>query len=72
MGKNTFQIRFPVQIATSIEVIGDSVTITVEGAKGGNETMKRDIVLVATGRQPLMNGLAFESMGIQTDRSGRI
>lgn len=35
-------------------------------------TEKYDVVLVATGRRPYIEGLGLENLGIQTDRLGRI
>ena len=42
-------------------------------SKGGKgKTTKYDKVLVATGRRPYTDGLNLESLGIQTDKLGRI
>ncbi|CCI10477.1 unnamed protein product [Albugo candida] len=70
--KQGLKFKFATRV-TSTKVNGDNVTITMEDAKGGNETsMECDVVLVATGRRPFTNGLGLESMGIQTDKMGRI
>ena len=39
---------------------------------GDSTTEKYDVVLVATGRRPYIEGLGLENLGIQTDRLGRI
>ena len=52
---------------------GDGVVLKTEASKGGKEKeAKYDIVLVATGRKPYTDGLGLESLGIQTDKLGRI
>jgi len=55
------------------EVVEDGVSLTTEASKGGKEkTVKYDKVLVATGRRPYTDGLNLESLGIPTDKLGRI
>ena len=39
---------------------------------GDSTTEKYDVLLVATGRRPYIEGLGLENLGIQTDRLGRI
>merc|ERR1712151_415008 len=51
----------------------DGVTLKTEAATGGKEKEEKfDIVPVATGRRPYTEGLGLETLGIQTDRLGRI
>lgn len=51
----------------------DGVTVEVENvANGTKSSINADIVLVATGRRPFTKGLNLESLGIQTDKLGRI
>lgn len=65
-----FQLKTKV---TESEVENDGVVLTTEPSKGGNaKSEKYDIVLVATGRRPYTDGLGLDSLGIQTDRLGRI
>lgn len=65
-----FQLKSKV---TKSEVTAEGVTLTTEAASGGKEkTATYDIVLVATGRRPYTDGLGLESLGIQTDKLGRI
>jgi dihydrolipoamide dehydrogenase len=47
-----------------------SVTLTVEPAKGGEaEELKADVVLVAIGRRPYLDGLGLDKLGVKlTDR----
>ena len=47
--------------------------LTTEPSSGGDEKQEKyDLVLVATGRRPYTEGLGLESLGIQTDKIGRI
>ncbi|HTR15985.1 MAG TPA: dihydrolipoyl dehydrogenase [Acetobacteraceae bacterium] len=49
----------------------NSVTLTVEPAKGGAaETIKADVVLVAIGRRPYTKGLGLEEAGVALDQRG--
>lgn len=58
---------------TSSEVTDNGVKLTVEPSKGGeSRTIEADVVLVATGRRPYTEGLGLDSLGIQTDKMGRI
>jgi len=70
--KQGFKFRMSTKVVNS-EVVGDSVHITTEPSKGGDQTTEvYDIVLVATGRRPYTAGLGLENLGIQTDKLGRI
>lgn len=49
------------------------VTLTVEPAKGGKaEEIKTEVVLVAIGRKPYVEGLGLETVGVELDDRGRI
>eukprot|EP00002_Diphylleia_rotans_P000927 TRINITY_DN1049_c0_g1_i1.p1 TRINITY_DN1049_c0_g1~~TRINITY_DN1049_c0_g1_i1.p1 ORF type:complete len:497 (-),score=125.06 TRINITY_DN1049_c0_g1_i1:242-1732(-) len=51
----------------------DSVSLTVEPAKGGPaEQMKADVVLVCIGRRPHTESLGAKEIGVQFDNRGRI
>jgi len=70
--KQGFNFKLKTKVVKS-EVVGDGVAITTEPSKGGDQTTEKyDVVLVATGRRPYTDGLGLESLGIQTDRLGRI
>lgn len=70
--KQGFKFNMKTKVMKS-EVVEDGVLLTTEAAKGGKEkTEKYDIVLVATGRRPYVEGLGLENLGIQTDKLGRI
>ncbi|WP_374514533.1 dihydrolipoyl dehydrogenase [Brevundimonas sp.] len=51
----------------------DGVELTLEPAAGGAaETLKGDVVLVAIGRRPYVEGLGLETVGIEPDKRGFI
>lgn len=52
---------------------GKKVDLTVEPAAGGSaETLSADIVLVAVGRKPYVDGLGVKEAGVELDDRGRI
>ena len=58
---------------TGSKTVGDGVEVTYQAlADGKSQTMKADVVLVATGRKPFSAGLGCEEAGIQKDPQGRI
>jgi dihydrolipoamide dehydrogenase len=58
---------------TSAKPSGKGVDLTVEPAAGGaTETLKADIVLVAVGRKPFVEGLGVIEAGIALDERGRV
>lgn len=66
-----FQLKTKV---TNSKVLDDgTVTLTTEPSKGGEaKEATFDKVLVATGRRPYTDGLGLESLGIETDKLGRV
>jgi dihydrolipoyl dehydrogenase len=58
---------------TKAETTASGVTLTVEPAKGGAaETLQADIVLVAIGRRPFVDGLGLDKAGVKLTQHGRI
>ncbi|GAA4001577.1 dihydrolipoyl dehydrogenase [Sphingomonas humi] len=58
---------------TGVARNGDSVTVTVEPAKGGAaETIEASHVLVSIGRRPNTEGLGLEAAGLQLNAKGQI
>jgi dihydrolipoamide dehydrogenase len=58
---------------TKAERKGDTVTLTLEPAKGGAaETIEADVVLVSIGRRPNTEGLALDKAGLQTTAKGQV
>lgn len=70
--KQGFKFKLKTKVMKS-EIVDDSVAVTTEPSKGGDQTTENyDVVLVATGRRPYTDGLGLENLGIQTDKLGRI
>ena len=57
---------------SSIERKGDSVFIVAENKKGESETFEGDYCLISIGRSAYTKGLNLESIGISTDKYGRV
>ena len=58
---------------TAAEKAADGVTLTVEPAAGGAaEQLKADVVLLAIGRRPYVEGLGLDTAGVALDERGRI
>ena len=70
--KQGFEFRLSTKV-TKAERKGDTVTLTVEPAKGGaSETLEADVVLVSIGRRPNTEGLGLDKAGLQTNNRGQI
>jgi dihydrolipoamide dehydrogenase len=58
---------------TAAKQAGGKVTLTLEPAKGGaTEELVGDVVLVAIGRRPYVDGLALEFAGVKLDDKRRV
>ncbi|MGI8705129.1 MAG: dihydrolipoyl dehydrogenase [Sphingomicrobium sp.] len=58
---------------TKAKVKGETVTLTLEPAKGGeSETLEAEVVLVSIGRRPNTEGLGLEKIGIKPNKRGQI
>lgn len=60
-----------VRVGTKVEnvKVGDKgVEVQVRSEKGGAETLKAEMLLVAVGRQPLTDGLGLEGTRVELDR----
>jgi dihydrolipoamide dehydrogenase len=70
--KQGFDIKTGTKV-TGCTVKGKKATLTMEPAKGGDsETLEADVVLVAIGRRPNVDGLALENSGVETNARGQI
>jgi len=70
--KQGFDIKTGTKV-TGCTVKGKKATLTMEPAKGGDsETLEADVVLVAIGRRPNVDGLALENSGVETNDRGQI
>lgn len=58
---------------TGAKTSAKGVELSVEPAAGGAaETLKADVVLMAIGRKPYIEGLGLEKVGVKLDERGRI
>ncbi|MBL0933155.1 MAG: dihydrolipoyl dehydrogenase [Rhizobiaceae bacterium] len=58
---------------TGVAKSGKGAKVTFEPVKGGDaETLDADVVLVATGRRPFVDGLGLEAAGVTLDERGRV
>ena len=70
--KQGFDIRTGTKV-TGCSVKGKKATLTMEPAKGGDsETLEADVVLVAIGRKPNIDGLDLDKSGVETNERGQI
>jgi dihydrolipoamide dehydrogenase len=70
--KQGMELRLGTKVS-GVEVNGDSATVTLEPAKGGDiETIEADCVLVAVGRRSNTAGLNLEAIGLQVNDRGQI
>jgi len=66
----TFRLGSKVTSATTSDT---GVTLTVEPSKGGDaEQIAADIVLLAIGRRPYVEGLGLDGVGVALDERGRV
>ncbi len=71
-GKQGFAIKTGTKV-TGVEVKGKKATVSVEPAAGGEaETIEADVVLVAIGRKPNVEGLGLDKIGLATNQRGQI
>ena len=58
---------------TEVDSSGKKLKVKVEPAKGGDaETVEADVVLVAIGRVPYIEGLGLQEVGVALDERGRV
>ncbi|KAF3334512.1 dihydrolipoyl dehydrogenase [Carex littledalei] len=56
-----------------VDTSGDGVKLTLEPSAGGEQqTLEADVVLVSAGRTPYTANLGLETIGVETDKGGRI
>ena len=70
--KQGFEFRLSTKV-TKAERKGDTVTLTLEPAKGGSaETIEADSVLVSIGRRPNTDNLVLDAAGVALNKRGQI
>ena len=73
LAKQGFDIRLGLKVTGVSRSEGEGATVTFVPVAGGEaETIRADVVLVATGRRPFIGGLGLESLGVATDKAGRV
>jgi dihydrolipoamide dehydrogenase len=55
---------------TGIDTSDTGVVCTLETAKGDQETLEADLVLVAVGRRPVTEGAGLDAAGVEVDERG--
>ncbi|SDD62423.1 dihydrolipoyl dehydrogenase [Belnapia rosea] len=71
-GKQGMKFRLKSKV-TAARQDADGVTLTVEPAAGGTaEEIKADVVLLAIGRRPYIEGLGLQEVGVALDERGRV
>jgi dihydrolipoamide dehydrogenase len=72
LSKQGLRFRLGAKV-TGATAADTSVTLTMEPAKGGAaERIDADIVLLAIGRRPYLEGLGLDAVGVALDERGRI
>ncbi|CAH1453186.1 unnamed protein product [Lactuca virosa] len=57
----------------AVDTTTDVVKLTLEPSSGGDQSvLEADVVLVSAGRNPFTSGLGLETIGVETDKIGRI
>ena len=72
LGKQGMKFKLKTKV-TGAKKAKDGVTLTLEPASGGaTETLKADVVLLAIGRRPYVEGLGLVEAGVALDERGRV
>ncbi|WP_448202669.1 dihydrolipoyl dehydrogenase [Azospirillum sp. sgz302134] len=72
LGKQGMTFKLGAKV-TGAKVTNTGVTLSVEPAAGGTaEQIEADVVLVAIGRRPFINGLGLDAVGVELDNRGRV
>lgn len=72
LGKQGLKFRLKTKV-TGARQEKDGVVLTVEPAEGGKaEEIRCDVVLVAIGRRPYLDGLGVKEVGVELDERGRV
>ncbi len=71
--KQGFTFRLGSKV-TAVDKKGGALSVSVAPAKGdgGAETIETDVVLVAIGRRPYVDGLGLKEAGVALDERGRV
>ncbi|KAF8073475.1 dihydrolipoamide dehydrogenase [Lyophyllum atratum] len=73
MTKQGVKFKLNTKVLSAEKQQDGKILLKAEAAKGGKEeTLEADVVLVAVGRRPYLNGLNIEAAGIEIDNKGRV
>ncbi|KAF2068773.1 hypothetical protein CYY_009902 [Polysphondylium violaceum] len=72
--KQHMKFHLETKVTSVQKKAGGGVTVTVEavGGSGFTGTLEADVVLVSVGRRPATQNLGLESVGVATDKQGRV
>lgn len=72
LGKQGLEFKLGAKV-TGVEKAKSGAKVTFQPVKGGDaETIEADVVLVATGRKPYVDGLGLDKAGVAIDERGRV
>jgi dihydrolipoamide dehydrogenase len=72
LGKQGLEFKLGAKV-TGVDKTKSGAKVTFEPVKGGDaETLEADVVLVATGRRPYIDGLGLAKAGVVLDEHGRV
>lgn len=72
LGKQGIKFRLSTKVVGCVKT-AKGATLTVEPAAGGTkEEIKADVVLLAIGRRPFVDGLGLKDVGVALDERGRV
>ncbi|KAM0871151.1 hypothetical protein ACQ4PT_039547 [Festuca glaucescens] len=70
--KQKFKFMLKTKVV-GVDSSGSGVKLTVEPAAGGEQSViEADIVLVSAGRVPYTAGIGLDTIGVETDKGGRV
>jgi dihydrolipoamide dehydrogenase len=71
--KQGLKFKLNTKVVSAEKTDDGKVTLKMEAAAGGKEeALEADVVLVAVGRRPYVEGLNLEAIGVEMDNKGRI
>jgi len=72
--KQHMKFHMETKVTSVVKKAGGGVSVTVEavGGSGFTGTLEADVVLVSVGRRPVTQNIGLESVGVATDKQGRV
>ncbi|KAF7317942.1 Dihydrolipoyl dehydrogenase [Mycena kentingensis (nom. inval.)] len=73
LSKQGIKFKLNTKVVAAEKTGDGKITLNMEAAAGGKaETLDADVILVAVGRRPYVEGLNLEAVGVEMDNKGRI